>query len=116
MGSNVNATIHVKLISQPPGVTGAKPDLKQILSDLDNIVPDETFSIRGDTFVAEQECRWSSIEDDMRRLSRVFPNMLFTVKWDVPDYGEGPVQDYFVDGKHQRAVLTFSPFDESKLK
>lgn len=116
MGSNVNATIHVKLISQPPGVTGAKPDLKQILPDLDTIVQDETFTIRGDTFVAEQECRWYSIEDDMRRLSRVFPNMLFTVKWDVPDYGEGPVQDYFVDGKHHRAVLTFSPFDESKLK
>lgn len=116
MGSNVEAQVFVKLIKSPRGIISASIDYKVLHADLCSIVSNEAFDIQGNSFVARQECRWYSIEDDMKKLSYMYPGMLFTVKSDVPEYGEDPVQDYFYEGKHQRAVLTFSPFDESKLQ
>lgn len=116
MSSNVEAQIFVTIINYPRGITGGTVDYKSLHQDLCSIVKNETFSINGNSFSAQPECRWYTIEDDMKKLSSMYTGMLFTVKSNVPDYGEDPVQDYFYEGKHQRAVLTFSPFDESKLK
>lgn len=115
MGSNVEAIIEVKLIKQPKGFTGAKPDLGTIHSDLCDIVKTETFTIGGNNFTSQPECRWNTIDEDMRKLSIMYPGILFMVRWNVPDYGEDPVLDYFYEGKTQRAVITYSPFDESLL-
>ena len=115
MGSNVEAEIKVKLLKQPRGVKGATIDMFQIHQDLEEIVTDESFLITQNSFVAQQECRWHSIEEDIRKLSAMYPGVLFTVKSDVPDYGEDPVVEYFYEGKTHKAVITYSPFDESLL-
>lgn len=116
MGSNVEAEIKVQLLKQPRGVKGATVDMQQLHVELCEIVENETFYIQHDSFVAQQECRWYTIEEDMRKFSSMYPGVLFSVKSDVPDYGEDPTLDYFYEGKHQRAVITFSAFDESLLK
>lgn len=115
MSSNVEAEIKVKLLKQPRGVKGATIDMSQLHEDLESIVTDESFLIQRDSFVAQQECRWYSIDEDMRKLSAMYPGALFTVKSDVPDYGEEPVVQYFYEGKTHKAVITYSPFDESLL-
>ncbi|AFC21855.1 hypothetical protein GAP32_402 [Cronobacter phage vB_CsaM_GAP32] len=116
MGSNVVAEIKVKLLKQPRGVKGATIDMHQLHEDLETIVTDESFNIQRDSFVAVQECRWYSIEEDMRKLSAMYPGVLFTVKSDVPDYGEEPTVEYFYEGKTHKAVITYSSFDESLLQ
>ncbi|AQW88934.1 hypothetical protein FDH34_gp511 [Serratia phage BF] len=116
MGSNVEASINVKLVKQPRGMKGAKPDIEQIHTDLCSIVENETFSIHSNTnIVAEPECRWSEIDSDMKKLSVLYPGILFTVKVVIPDYEVNELH-YFYEGKTHEAVITFSPFDEALLK
>lgn len=115
MGSNVEAEIKVKLVKQPRGIKGASIDMYQLHEDLENIVLNESFNISKDCFIAQQECRWYTIEEDMRKLSAMYPGVLFTVKSDIPDYGEEPTVEYFYEGKTHKAVITYSPFDESLL-
>ncbi|SOK59223.1 hypothetical protein [Yersinia phage fHe-Yen9-03] len=116
MGSDVKASINVKLVKQPRGMKGAKPDIEQIHIDLCSIVENETFSINSNTnLVAEPECRWHSIDADMKKLSVLYPGILFTVNVSIPDYEVNELH-YFYEGKTHEAVITFSPFDEELLK
>ena len=116
MSSNVEAEIKVQLLKQPRGVKGATIDMNQLHIDLCDIVADETFVIHKSSFSAQQECRWYTIEEDMRKLSAMYPGVLFTVKSDIPDYGEDPTVEYFYEGKTHKAFITYSPFDEELLK
>lgn len=61
--------------------------------------------------------KWYDYEKDMIEISKQFPGVLFTVS------GEGEENDdiwrsYFKDGKTQfsKAIITFEPYDEGKLK
>lgn len=61
-------------------------------------------------------CKWYNHEDDMLRLSREFPDVLF----ELTGEGEGAGdlwRKYFKNGKVQRcpAIITYEAFDESKL-
>ena len=64
-----------------------------------------------------EPCKWYDHENDMRGLSRLFPNILFTL------YGNGEEKDdiwiiYAKGGKSQlaKAQVFFEGFDESKLR
>lgn len=63
------------------------------------------------------ECKWYSYENDMKELSKKFPNILFTLS------GKGEEsfdiwRRYYLNGKFQHcpAKITFDEFDETKLK
>lgn len=60
--------------------------------------------------------KWYDHEDDLRRISALFPNALFTLDGE----GEGSDdiwRDYYKNGKMQHcpARIEFDPYDESKL-
>lgn len=62
------------------------------------------------------EAKWYNHEDDMKEISKLFPDVLFEL------HGEGEENDdmwiqYFKDGKTQlcMAQIVFEPYDESKL-
>lgn len=115
MGSNVEAVIVAKMIKQPRGIIGAKPDIDQICADITDIVELETFEVYGTTTIhAVQECRWETTDADMKKLSAMYPGVLFTVKIVIKDYDVNELH-YYYEGKTHEAVITFSPFDESKL-
>ena len=62
-------------------------------------------------------CKWYDHEDDMKKLSLMFPDIVFDL------YGEGDEagdiwHKYFKNGKMQRcpAKICFDAYDESKLE
>lgn len=62
-------------------------------------------------------CKWYEHADDIRALSLRFPAILFTLHGTGEEQGDEWYK-YFKDGKMQecKAVVTFEPYDESKLK
>lgn len=65
----------------------------------------------------EDSCKWYDHEDDMRRLSLRFPDVVFTLNGEGEESGDVWVK-YFKDGKMQvdKAVIKFAPFDPKKLQ
>ena len=84
---------------------------KALLDKLSNYITEE------DIFYSIQfNAKWYSFEQDMKEISSLFPDILFTVE------GNGDEQDdiwiaYFKYGKMQmeQAKITFGEFDENKL-
>lgn len=77
----------------------------------DNDRDNDEWDTGGDT------CKWYEHEDDIRALSLRFPAVLFTLHGTGEEQGDEWYK-YFKGGKMQecRAVVTFEPYDESKLK
>lgn len=63
------------------------------------------------------EYSWYEHESDMKKISREFPGVLFLLEGEGEEAGD-LWKKYFRSGKMQtaKAVITFEPFDESKLK
>lgn len=76
------------------------------IRDVDDLIYNDTYDIWS----------WYDHEEDMSKLSESFPNELFAL------YGRGEDNEewikYFKDGKSQTVygVVSFDPYDESKLK
>lgn len=68
----------------------------------------------------EYSCRawakWYDYEDDMRRISQKFPDILFYLHGDGED-GDDKWDDYFLNGGYQHcpAEIYYPPFDPSCL-
>lgn len=67
--------------------------------------------------VLGDSCKWYEHEEDMRRVSKVFPSVLFTLRGEGEESGDIWVK-YFKDGKMQvaKAEIKLGPFDPSQLK
>lgn len=79
-------------------------------------VMEEIQEISGYTFESDGRLygmKWYDHDEDMKKLSKNHPNVLFELSV------EGDIWiKYFKNGKMQevRGVITFEPFDESKMK
>lgn len=76
-------------------------------------------SYKGDTFagVLEEACKWYDHENDMKALSRKYPEVLFTLRGEGEDAGDVWVK-YFKGGKMQaekQPEFVPPPFDAGKL-
>ena len=60
---------------------------------------------------------WYNWSEDMAKISRNYPNILFTLSGEGEEAGD-LWKAYFKDGNVQecKAIITFEPFDESKMK
>lgn len=60
---------------------------------------------------------WNNEEKDMRKFSQLHPDILFEIEWDG-DNSEDKGTTYYKNGKMQEceAIITYPPFDESKLQ
>lgn len=63
------------------------------------------------------QVKWYDCVEDCKEVSKAFPNLVITVEGDGEEQGD-QWKAYFKDGKVQvcKAIVTFEPFDESKLK
>ena len=61
--------------------------------------------------------KWYDWHDHCKQVSKMFPNELISVEGDGEEQGD-QWKAYFKNGKSQvcKAIVTFEPFDESKLK
>ena len=90
-------------------------------TDLQKVLESQTFCDYSPliNFVDDNadECKWYEWENDMKRLSGDFPDILFTLEGEGEDSGD-VWKAYFLGGKSQvcKAKLTFDEFDRSKLK
>lgn len=64
----------------------------------------------------EDSCKWYEHEDDMKRLSLKFPDVLFTLRGEGEESGDVWVK-YFKEGKMQvsKAEVKLEPFDATRL-
>jgi len=65
----------------------------------------------------EEECKGYDIDDDITKFSKSYPDVLFILNTEGEESGDIHVS-YYKDGKgyDQKAVITFPPFDISKLR
>lgn len=65
----------------------------------------------------ESECKWYEHEEDMKKVSKEYPETIFVLEGDGEESGD-IWKKYFMNGKMQscKAIMTFENFDESKLK
>lgn len=72
------------------------------------------FEGSGDT---AEECKWYEHDEDMRRFSKKYPNVLFILEGEGEESGD-IWKKYYKDGKCQevQAKLVFEEYDENKLK
>lgn len=64
----------------------------------------------------EDSCKWYEHEDDMKRLSKEFPEVVFQLNGEGEESGDVWVK-YFKNGKMQvdKAEIKLAPFDATKL-
>ena len=67
--------------------------------------------------IEEDIMKWYDHEENMCELSKLFPNVLFTLEGNGEDRDD-IWREYYYNGKFQYApaVITFDDFDENKLK
>ncbi len=115
MSDESNYSITAKLQNQPEFIKNSAVDMYQILKLLNDITFNYYHFICGISSI-ETECEemWSSYIEDMCKLSSVAKGIVFT----CIRRGEQSADvecTYFFEGKYQPAILSFSPFIESKL-
>lgn len=62
-------------------------------------------------------CKWYEHDEDMVKLSKMFPGVLFTLRGEGEESGDLWVS-YYLNGKHQlcKAEAVYPEFDESKFQ
>lgn len=68
-------------------------------------------------YVFEEDCKWNNHEEHMLEVSKLYPEHLFMLEGEGEESGD-IWRKYFFNGKYQicNAIITFEPFDETKLK
>jgi hypothetical protein len=63
-----------------------------------------------------QECKWYEHEEEMKKFSKKYPDMIFVLKGEGEESGDMWIK-YFKNGKMQNAQIswTFEEYDPSKL-
>lgn len=66
---------------------------------------------------AYEQCKWYEHDDDMEKLSKIYPNYVFSIERSGEESGDID-KTYYKNGKSQtcKAIITFEPFDETKLE
>lgn len=87
-----------------------------IIADLKAVCDNASYALCDDGSTSDQ-LKWYDHESDMIAFSRKYPDVLFTL------YGAGEEsgdiwRQYFLNGKSQiaKAIITYDPFDETKLR
>lgn len=87
-------------------ISNNSPEVKQAINE-----------ISGYNDVECDEIKWYQHKDHCTQVSKMFPDELITVDGEGEEQGD-QWRAYYKDGKSQycKAIITFEPFDESKLK
>lgn len=82
--------------------------LAQELSEISTYAFDEEFWLNA---------KWYDFMEDMKKVSLLYPNTLFRLNGNGEESGD-MWQCYYKDGKSQfcKSIITYEPFDESKLQ
>lgn len=64
----------------------------------------------------EESCRWYDFEKEMKMFSEKHPDVLFKLSGNGQEGGD-QWHSYFQDGKNQHCknIITFDPYDETKM-
>ena len=85
---------------------------EEVLEELEKI-SDYTFLRDGGKITST----WYECEEHMKQVSKLFPDQLLSVEVEGEESGD-IWKGYFKNGKMQicNAIITFEPYDETKLK
>jgi len=113
MGYQSSFSITAKLHTLPPGIKDAKVDLNYIQAALKDVVSGESFFIRNNQICTDSDAVWYDEKEDLTKLSLSLPGILLTCIRHGEESGDVACTYYF-NGKNQRAVMTFSEFNETE--
>jgi hypothetical protein len=110
--------LKAKGVELPPGI---QLEMSNLEERLEEVLEDEGFCSNSPlmSFVNQNadDCKWYEHEEDMRRLSNMFPTVFFTLEGEGEESGD-IWKEYYLGGKMQKckARLEFDDFDKAKLK
>lgn len=116
MSYKVNVQIMAKIHMLPAGIKKAVLDINAILNVLEKYYPYESWSTYIDSGFEGFET--TSYDFDFKQLNSVsseLPGIVLSVE----SQGEEPDDHtlvYYYNGKSHEAIMTWSPFDKTKLK
>ena len=96
--------------------TQAECDISELGVNLSALL-DKVTGYEWDGGLELSEVKWYNYDEDMIKISKQLPQILFTLEGDGEEHGDQWVT-YYQNGKkqHVRANVTFEPFDPAKLQ
>lgn len=95
---------------------GAEKLTEKMMAKLETI-SEYSFEEEGPQSFRNSYAKWYEHEEHMRKFSKLYPKVVFTVTGEGEEGGD-LWKRYYKNGKMQEAYaeITYSPFDESKLE
>ena len=93
--------------------------LQRVLDYLNQFTEYDTFEISEyeENAIVSESVKWYKLEQDIRSLSREFPDILITVHGEVEENGD--ILEFYCKnqrGYEQKAIISFPEFDETRMK
>jgi hypothetical protein len=92
-------------------IKNTSPETEEIIWTTIGTMDEANYALGGD------DCKWYDYEEDMKALSKEFPDALFELSGEGEESGD-IWNAYFKNGKWQRcpAKIVFEPYNEKALK
>lgn len=109
MGYYTNYSLEIK---------GKGPIYNRLMAQVEDVVPNDTYGYSLGALIDDraESIKWYNYKDDMKALSKEWPNVLFTMKCIGEDHEMWAV--HFMNGSHQdcEARITFDEPDMAVLR
>jgi hypothetical protein len=109
-------TDHTITLKQGEVAHDKKEEIRKALDEISDGYNFENNSDGGELEITLWDAKWYSHEEDMRELSKKYPDLVFQIKGEGEESGDLWIE-YYKNGKMQEAPakIVYDDFDETKL-
>lgn len=113
MGYYTQYSLEIEYFNPPKNINS--DELKTLVNQVLPLIESELSEISGyDVHLFEDTLKWYDHEEDTKKISKKYPDFLFKLKGHGEEAGDVWLK-YFLNGKMQKAKITFEEFDPQKL-